>query len=96
MAMSDEDVELRELLVANLESRGILSKIKAELRAAIFQCLDEKPSTDGKKSDNEKLHLSLIADSLSKLGLQNTLKVFDSSTHKTVKIDNSSKIMRMA
>ena len=42
-AATDEDVELRELLVSNLEARGVLSKIKAELRAAIFQCLDEKP-----------------------------------------------------
>ena len=44
-AVTEEDVELRELLVSNLEARGVLSKIKAELRAAIFQCLDEKPPT---------------------------------------------------
>jgi len=37
--MLDDDVELRDLLVNNLEASGTLSRIKAELRAAIFSCL---------------------------------------------------------
>ena len=43
----EEDAELRELLISNLESRGVLSKIKADLRAAIFNCLDEKSGSCG-------------------------------------------------
>ena len=74
-AIAEEDVELRELLVANLESRGILSKIKAELRAAIFQCLDEKPTKDISRSDENRINLSICADTLQRLGLLNTLKV---------------------
>ena len=76
-AISDEDVELRELLVSNLESRGILSKIKAELRAAIFQCLDDKPTSDATRSDDSRIQLSICADTLRRLGLLNSLKVIE-------------------
>jgi len=78
-AVTEEDVELRELLVSNLEARGVLSKIKAELRAAIFQCLDEKPPT-AKRSDEHRLALSVVSDSLTRLGLHNTLKVLEAES----------------
>ncbi|CBY07014.1 unnamed protein product [Oikopleura dioica] len=74
--MLDDDVELRDLLVNNLEASGTLSRIKAELRAAIFSCLDEKPEPS-KRSDNDRLCLSIAADCLRKLGMFNSLKVLE-------------------
>lgn len=38
--MSDEDVEFRESLVQCLESKGILNKVKAELRTNVFLALE--------------------------------------------------------
>ena len=40
--MSDEDAEFREVLVRNLESRGVLNKLKAELRANVFLAMDQQ------------------------------------------------------
>ncbi|CAG5103086.1 Oidioi.mRNA.OKI2018_I69.chr1.g608.t1.cds [Oikopleura dioica] len=74
--MLDDDVELRDLLVNNLEASGTLSRIKAELRAAIFSCLDEKPQP-AKRCDDERLCLSIAADCLRKLGMFNSLKVLE-------------------
>jgi len=74
--MLDDDVELRDLLVNNLEASGTLSRIKAELRAAIFSCLDEKIEPS-KRSDNDRLCLSIAADCLRKLGMFNSLKVLE-------------------
>jgi len=71
----DEDIELRELLISNLESRGILSKIKADLRAAIFQCLDEKSTHQLLSAEETQIPLSLCCDLLDKLGLLSTSKV---------------------
>ena len=81
--ISDEDVELRELLVSNLESRGILSKIKAELLAAIFQCLDETGHDELSRSDQHRIDLSVAADLFNKLGFSNTLKVQSSHINYT-------------
>lgn len=71
----EEDAELRELLISNLESRGVLSRIKADLRAAIFQCLDEKGQNLAEVNQDAKLPLSLCADLLETLGLYSTNKV---------------------
>ena len=65
----------RELLISNLESRGILSKIKADLRAAIFQCLDEKSTHQLLSAEETQIPLSLCCDLLDKLGLLSTSKV---------------------
>ena len=72
----EEDAELRELLISNLESRGVLSRIKADLRAAIFQCLDEKGQNLTEINQDAQLPLSLCADLLDTLGLYSTNKVF--------------------
>jgi hypothetical protein len=72
----EEDQELRELLISNLESRGVLSKIKADLRAAIFQCLDSRSTNELLSGQDAQLPLSLCADLLEKFGLFSTNKVF--------------------
>lgn len=72
----EEDQELRELLISNLESRGVLSKIKADLRAAIFQCLDSRSTNELLSGQDAQLPLSLCSDLLEKYGLFSTNKVF--------------------
>ena len=71
----NENCLFRELLISNLESRGILSKIKADLRAAIFQCLDEKSNHQLLSAEETQIPLSLCCDLLDKLGLLSTSKV---------------------
>ena len=51
MSAADEDTELRDLVAQTLHQQGILSKIKAQLRASIFLALDEH--------DHGKLNVSL-------------------------------------
>ncbi|KAM9316595.1 centrosomal protein 43 [Gastrophryne carolinensis] len=57
MSAADEDTELRDLLIHTLESNGVLSKIKAELRASVFLALEEQERTDSSKPRllNERL-----------------------------------------
>jgi hypothetical protein len=37
----EKELELKDLIVQTLESNGLLSKIKAQLRASVFMALDE-------------------------------------------------------
>merc|ERR1711892_1467150 len=77
----EEDAELREWLISNLESRGVLSRIKADLRAAIFQCLDEKSqSEESGISAADQVPLSLCTDLFESLGLHSTNKVLQTET----------------
>ena len=48
---------------------------KADLRAAIFQCLDEKAQNLNELTEETQVPLSLCADLLESLGLYNTNKV---------------------
>ncbi|XP_039737425.1 centrosomal protein 43 isoform X4 [Pteropus medius] len=43
----EEDTELRDLLVQTLENSGVLNRIKAELRAAVFLALEEQEKVEG-------------------------------------------------
>ncbi|XP_075780742.1 centrosomal protein 43 isoform X2 [Pelodiscus sinensis] len=94
MAAAEEDTELRDLLVQTLESSGVLNKIKAELRAAVFLALEEQEKVENKtplvneslkKFLNTKdgcLVASLVAEFLRFFNLDFTLAVFqpESST----------------
>ncbi|KAM5164395.1 centrosomal protein 43 [Mantella aurantiaca] len=56
MSAADEDTELRDLLIHTLENNGVLSKIKAELRASVFLALEEQERAENKPSlVNERL-----------------------------------------
>ncbi|XP_041418265.1 centrosomal protein 43 L homeolog isoform X4 [Xenopus laevis] len=48
MSATEEDTELRDLLIQTLENNGILNKIKAELRASVFLALEEQEKTQNK------------------------------------------------
>ncbi|KAE8602036.1 hypothetical protein XENTR_v10013862 [Xenopus tropicalis] len=48
MSATEEDTELRDLLIQTLENNGILNKIKAELRSSVFLALEEQEKTQNK------------------------------------------------
>uniref|UniRef100_A0A8D0L206 Centrosomal protein 43 n=1 Tax=Sphenodon punctatus TaxID=8508 RepID=A0A8D0L206_SPHPU len=94
MAAAEEDTELRDLLVQTLESSGVLNKIKAELRAAVFLALEEQEKVENKtplvneslkkflNTKDGRLVASLVAEFLQFFNLDFTLAVFqpESST----------------
>ncbi|XP_065257659.1 centrosomal protein 43 isoform X2 [Emys orbicularis] len=94
MAAAEEDTELRDLLVQTLESSGVLNKIKAELRAAVFLALEEQEKVENKtplvneslkkflSTKDGRLVAGLVAEFLQFFNLDFTLAVFqpESST----------------
>lgn len=86
---SEEETELRDLIIQNLENCGFLNKIKAELRAGVFLALEEdgnlknKIPLFNKKFDDfvvtkeGKLLLSLVREFLEFFNLHFTLSVFE-------------------
>ncbi|KAI5610937.1 FGFR1 oncogene partner isoform X8 [Silurus asotus] len=84
MSATEEDTELRDLLIQNLENNGVLNKIKAELRAAVFLALEEQDKVENKTplvNENLRKCLStkdgnLITDFLQVFNLDFTLAVF--------------------
>ncbi|NWT39845.1 FR1OP protein, partial [Chroicocephalus maculipennis] len=84
-AATEEDTELRDLLVQTLESSGVLNKIKAELRAAVFLALEEQEKVEIftlLTSFLGRLVAGLVAEFLRFFNLDFTLAVFqpESST----------------
>ncbi|NWW65598.1 FR1OP protein, partial [Ifrita kowaldi] len=93
-AAAEEDTELRDLLVQTLESSGVLNKIKAELRAAVFLALEEQEKIENKAplvneslksflgTKDGRLVAGLVAEFLRFFNLDFTLAVFqpESST----------------
>ncbi|NWX30440.1 FR1OP protein, partial [Notiomystis cincta] len=93
-AAAEEDTELRDLLVQTLESSGVINKIKAELRAAVFLALEEQEKVENKAplvneslksflgTKDGRLVAGLVAEFLRFFNLDFTLAVFqpESST----------------
>ncbi|XP_053152247.1 centrosomal protein 43 isoform X2 [Hemicordylus capensis] len=93
-AATEEDTELRDLLVQTLETSGVLNKIKAELRAAVFLALEEQEKVENKtplineslkkflNTKDGRLVAGLVAEFLQFFNLDFTLAVFqpESST----------------
>ncbi|XP_021920946.1 FGFR1 oncogene partner-like isoform X2 [Zootermopsis nevadensis] len=90
--MSEEETELRDLVAQTLENNGVLSKIRAELRASVFLALEEQESlTDTPQFTNKPLRTFLSTDEGSLVAclvrefleffqLDFTLSVFDPET----------------
>ncbi|XP_034435493.1 FGFR1 oncogene partner isoform X2 [Hippoglossus hippoglossus] len=88
MSATEDDTELRDLLLHNLDNSGVLNKIKAEMRAAVFLALEEQDRVENKTSlVNENLKkclstrdgrlvASLIVDFLQVFNLDFSLAVF--------------------
>ncbi|XP_044531732.1 centrosomal protein 43 isoform X2 [Gracilinanus agilis] len=91
-AAAEEDTELRDLLVQTLENSGVLNRIKAELRAAVFLALEEQEKVENKtplvneslkkflNTKDGRLVASLVAEFLQFFNLDFTLAVFQPET----------------
>ena len=53
--MSEEDLELRDLVAQTLEVNGVLNKIRAELRANVFLALEEQDAAVDANTTNSRL-----------------------------------------
>nr|XP_046147945.1 FGFR1 oncogene partner isoform X16 [Oncorhynchus gorbuscha] len=88
MSATEDDTELRDLLIQNLENSGVLNKLKAEMRAAVFLAMDEQDKVENKTplvnenlkkcldTKDGRLVASLIIDFLQVFHLDFTLAVF--------------------
>lgn len=84
---ADEDMELRDLLLETLEKKGIINRIKAELRASVYLALDEQEGirpfersvkqADVLATDEGRLAASLVRDFLRCCNLHFTLSVLE-------------------
>ncbi|KAF4021669.1 hypothetical protein G4228_013714 [Cervus hanglu yarkandensis] len=90
--VAEEDTDLRDLLVQTLENSGVLNRIKAELRAAVFLALEEQEKVENKtplvneslkkflNTKDGRLVASLVAEFLQFFNLDFTLAVFQPET----------------
>ncbi|XP_043448678.1 centrosomal protein 43 isoform X2 [Prionailurus bengalensis] len=90
--LPEEDTELRDLLVQTLENSGVLNRIKAELRAAVFLALEEQEKVENKtplvneslrkflNTRDGRLVAGLVAEFLQFFNLDFTLAVFQPET----------------
>ncbi|CAN0291956.1 unnamed protein product [Lampetra planeri] len=97
---AEEDTELRDLLVQTLEGNGVLNKIKAELRAAVFLALEEQEAVQNKtplvneqlknflNSKDGLLIASLVTEFLQFFNLDFTLAVFTPETNTVIGLDD--------
>uniref|UniRef100_S4RPC1 Centrosomal protein 43 n=1 Tax=Petromyzon marinus TaxID=7757 RepID=S4RPC1_PETMA len=97
---AEEDTELRDLLVQTLEGNGVLNKIKAELRAAVFLALEEQEAVQNKtplvneqlknflNSKDGLLIASLVTEFLQFFNLDFTLAVFTPETNTAIGLDD--------
>jgi hypothetical protein len=86
----DEIVALKNLVSESLSKKGLLGKLKAELRANVFSILNESPSqklygenaklTKFKSTREGKLILDIIYEFLVYFDLKHTLCVYNSET----------------
>ena len=68
--------ELKEVLKETLEERGVLSQIRARLRAEIFSTLNDSPPNRPDLSNENLIIKELIREYLAFNGYQHTLSVF--------------------
>ncbi|XP_070843957.1 centrosomal protein 43 isoform X3 [Chaetodon trifascialis] len=88
MSATEDDTELRDLLIQNLENNGVLNKLKAEMRAAVFLAMEEQDKLENKtplvnenlkkclNTKDGRLVASLILDFLQVFNLDFTQAVF--------------------
>lgn len=88
MSATEEDTELRDLLIQTLENNGVLNKIKAELRASVFLALEEQEKVENKtplvneslkrflSTRDGRLVANIFAEFLQFFNLDFTLAVF--------------------
>ncbi|XP_067010545.2 centrosomal protein 43 [Anabrus simplex] len=90
---TEEETELRDLVAQTLENNGVLSKIRAQLRASVFLALEEQELAQDKipfinksfkdflKTSEGSLVACLVREFLEFFELDFTLSVFDPETY---------------
>ncbi|XP_031558086.1 FGFR1 oncogene partner-like isoform X2 [Actinia tenebrosa] len=86
---AEEDTELRDLVAQSLESKGVLGKIRAQLRASVFLALEEQEEAENKvplsnpnlkkflNTSEGRLVAGLVKEFLEFFDLDFTIAVFD-------------------
>ncbi|CAL8312642.1 unnamed protein product [Boreogadus saida] len=104
MSATEEDTELRDLLIQSLENSGVLNKLKAEMRAAVFLAMDEQDKVENKSplvnenlrkflnTKDGRLVAGLIVDFLHVFHLDFTLAVFQPEIHALKGLDSREQV----
>uniref|UniRef100_A0A8P4KKP0 Centrosomal protein 43 n=1 Tax=Dicentrarchus labrax TaxID=13489 RepID=A0A8P4KKP0_DICLA len=106
MSATEDDTELRDLLIQNLENNGVLNKLKAEMRAAVFLAMEEQDRLENKSplvnenlkkclnTKDGRLVASLIMDFLQVFNLDFTLAVFQPEINSLNGLDSRDLVCR--
>uniref|UniRef100_A0A3Q3R0Q3 Centrosomal protein 43 n=1 Tax=Monopterus albus TaxID=43700 RepID=A0A3Q3R0Q3_MONAL len=106
MSAAEDDTELRDLLIQNLENSGVLNKLKAEMRAAVFLAMEEQDKVENKtplinenmkkclSTKDGRLVASLILDFLQVFNLDFTLAVFQPEINSLNGLDGRDQVCR--
>ncbi|XP_041716034.2 centrosomal protein 43 isoform X12 [Coregonus clupeaformis] len=106
MSATEDDTELRDLLIQTLENNGVLNKLKAEMRAAVFLAMDEQDKVENKtplvnenlkkclNTQDGRLVTSLIIDFLQVFHLDFTLAVFQPEINSLNGLDSREQVSR--
>ncbi|KAM3603139.1 uncharacterized protein V6R79_017139 [Siganus canaliculatus] len=106
MSAAEDDTELRDLLIQNLENNGVLNKLKAEMRAAVFLAMEEQDRMENKSplvnenlnkclsTGDGRLVASLVLDFLQVFNLDFTLAVFQPEVNALSGLDSRDQVCR--
>ncbi|KAM6905740.1 centrosomal protein 43 isoform 2-T2 [Lycodopsis pacificus] len=106
MSATEDDTELRDLLIQNLENNGVLNKLKAEMRAAVFLAMEEQDKLENKSplinenlkkclnSRDGRLVAGLIVDFLQVFNLDFSLAVFQPEINSLNSLDSRDLVCR--
>uniref|UniRef100_A0A1A8KH42 Centrosomal protein 43 n=2 Tax=Nothobranchius kuhntae TaxID=321403 RepID=A0A1A8KH42_NOTKU len=106
MSAAEDDTELRDLLIQNLENSGVLNKLKAEMRAAVFLAMEDQDRLEKKtplvnenlnkclNSKDGRLVASLIMDFLQVFNLDFSLAVFQPEINSLNGLDSRDLVCR--
>ncbi|XP_051816553.1 FGFR1 oncogene partner isoform X8 [Acanthochromis polyacanthus] len=106
MSAAEDDTELRDLLIQNLENSGVLNKLKAEMRAAVFLAMEEQDKLENKtplinenlkkclNTKDGRLVASLIVDFLQVFNLDFSLAVFQPEINSLNGLDSRDLVCR--
>ncbi|XP_076611988.1 centrosomal protein 43 isoform X9 [Chaetodon auriga] len=106
MSATEDDTELRDLLIQNLENNGVLNKLKAEMRAAVFLAMEEQDKLENKtplvnenlkkclNTKDGRLVAGLILDFLQVFNLDFTQAVFQPEINSLNGLDSRDLVCR--
>ncbi|KAM9840367.1 centrosomal protein 43 isoform 2-T2 [Aulostomus maculatus] len=106
MSATEDDTELRDLLIQNLENNGVLNKLKAEMRAAVFLAMEEQDKLENKSplvneslkkclsTKDGRLVASLIVDFLQVFHLDFSLSVFQPEINSLNSLESREQVCR--